>query len=708
MASRCQRARTPPGSWRSISRPSTVARDARLPVLGGARDLEIARALARDAGAQAGHLADGVVLNALVEALGRAQAHAHAERVVLGRDRVVADRFANHPPQHVALQLHGRSVVPGLDELAVLAIRVGLGAAVAVLDADDAARGVVGVLGLAARGAEDLGHAAGLVALILPANAVEAALDLDAAGGVELELVDVTVLVLDGGEALLGVVDEADARPGLGARRDAPHALIREAHVVLLIARVNDVAFRVVVELAQVAVGLDDAHHAPERIVLALLHVAGGVERGRAATETIVTPAGHRAVGRAQRRDVALGVVVQAGVLARRVGQAREPLDARRFAPCRRRIRIRAPVKLHAPPERIHAPDEPPAVVVAPRPLTAHRVDRAHRLVVRVEVDRDRRAVGADHADDVAARVVRPRRLTARRVGLLHLPQRTFVVLVRGRAAERVDHLHDAADGVHLVRRRAPEAVGHARDLADLVVVDDVVVDAAVAPRPHAVRVLAPAVVREVERQPVAVGLLHQQMALVRESPRMPERIGRLHQIAGRVVGVARVHLPRVLFRRVRQLGRDQPPGAVVLERDRAARRVVHPREVAARVVLERERAPVARDLPHQPRPRRARTAGARHRRELERHALVIGDGVAPRARATSASAATARRRPRAPSAARGQGMRRRRAPARVPRHPDKRSSRARPRPPGRASVTTRARAARRGPPTPTNSCART
>ena len=58
-------------------------------------------------------------------------------------------------------------------------------------------------------------------------------------------------------------------------------------------------------------------------------------------------------------------------------------------------IAVRTPVKLHATPERIHAPDEPPAVVVAPAPLAAQRVHRAHRLVVRVVLDRDRRAVGA-------------------------------------------------------------------------------------------------------------------------------------------------------------------------------------------------------------------------------------------------------------------------------------------------------------------------
>ena len=265
----------------------------------------------RQRGSHAGHLAHGVALDALVEALRRPQAHAHAERVVLGRDPVLADRLAHHAPEQIALQLDRGGVVLGLDQLAVLAIRVRLGAAVAVLDADDAAGRVVCVLGLEARGAEDLGHAAGLVARVLPADAVEAALDLDAARGVELELVDVAVLVLDGDQPLLGVVHEADGRAGLGARRDAAHPLIREAHVVLLVARVHDVSLGVVRELAHVAVGLHHARHPPQRIVLAPLHVALGVERGGAAPEPVVTPAALGAVGRAQRRDVPLGVVAR-------------------------------------------------------------------------------------------------------------------------------------------------------------------------------------------------------------------------------------------------------------------------------------------------------------------------------------------------------------------------------------------------------------
>ena len=142
----------------------------------------------------------------------------------------------------------------------------------------------------------------------------------------------------------------------------------------------------------------------------------------------------------------------------------------------------------------------------------------------------------------------------------------------RGRAAERVDHLHDAADGIHPVCRGLAEAVGHAGDLADLVVVDDVVVDAAVAPGAHAVRVLAGAVVREVERRPVRLVSAPRGAPCTRTGT-VAERIESTRQIACVIVGVARVDQPAVLLRGVRQRDRDQPPGAVVLEARPRARR---------------------------------------------------------------------------------------------------------------------------------------
>ena len=51
-----------------------------------------------------------------------------------------------------------------------------------------------------------------------------------------------------------------------------------------------------------------------------------------------------------------------------------------------------------------------------------------------------------------------------------------------------------------MISRRLPQAVGHEGDLALLVVVDAVVIDAAVAPGANATGILIVAVVGEVER----------------------------------------------------------------------------------------------------------------------------------------------------------------------------------------------------------------
>ena len=85
-------------------------------------------------------------------------------------------------------------------------------------------------------------------------------------------------------------------------------------------------------------------------------------------------------------------------------------------------------------------------------------------------------------------------------------------------------------------------------------------------PGADAVGVLSEAVVREVKRETVAVGLACEQVRLVAVAEGVAERVGGFDEITLAVVGVAGVHEPALGVARIRQARRDQSSHRVVLE----------------------------------------------------------------------------------------------------------------------------------------------
>ena len=109
---------------------------------------------------------------------------------------------------------------------------------------------------------------------------------------IQHEAIDGAVFVDDGEELLLAVVLKFDAGAGLDARRQSPHALILEADVVVAVASVNDVSLGIILELAEVGVGLGDSSDATEEVMLPALGILVRIDDGVAAASGIVLPAG--------------------------------------------------------------------------------------------------------------------------------------------------------------------------------------------------------------------------------------------------------------------------------------------------------------------------------------------------------------------------------------------------------------------------------
>ncbi len=489
----------------------------------------------------------------------------------------------------VALEVHLGRVVARLDQGAVRPIAVPLEAAVRVRHVRDPTRRVVREIARSTARLRDPRHSARRISHVGPSEPVEPGLDRHATTGVEIERVALTRLVLNCQELVLGVVVEADRRPRFVSLVQAVVARVCERDVTQLVLRSQQVLLAIVLEPPHDAVRLLDADEVPHRVVLAALDATARVHALHRSPESVVLETPLRAVRHRHARDAARLVV----------------LEARRRAAGCRGAPHQSVFVLEAGPvsERVSSALHAAERVVLPTPLASVRVDGAHRRVLEagVVLERGDRSVRRLHPHSVAPAVVGVARDVAELVDLGRPLQRVRVVLVLRRLTVRVDDLDHGADEVHPVRGGLSERVGDARHLALLVVGQLVVVDAAVAPRAHAVGVLADAVVAEVEGEPLAIGLARQQVARVLELPEIPGGVGDGDEVAVRVVGVARV-LVVPLPARDRQLHAHEPSGVVVHEADLPLARVPDPAQAAALVVVELDAVAVAGLLRDQPR----------------------------------------------------------------------------------------------------------
>src|SRR5690606_34965583 len=257
------------------------------------------------------HVAHRVAANGLKHTLGGTERLASPVPVVHRGNPLVALDFLDDAAEWVALEGDANRVVRGLDEVAVRRVRVTFLAAVAVLDRDDAPDGVVAVPGLARARAAHARDAARGIALVNAPEPVEAVLFDDVAARIEHEPVDGAMLVVDRDELLFGVVLEAHRGAGLGAGREAPHALVGKTDVVEPIAGTQEIALAVVDELTDVAVRLVHPNGTSQKIALDASYVPVRVGAAPNPSERVVRPTALHAIGRDEAREVAVAVVAQ-------------------------------------------------------------------------------------------------------------------------------------------------------------------------------------------------------------------------------------------------------------------------------------------------------------------------------------------------------------------------------------------------------------